>query len=264
MDKIRGLLEEKKEYYSNIVSGAKKSLEKAPQSGNLRILHSHGTVQYYLCEGGGDTNGKYIRRDDNIIAYKLAQRDYDKKILRSASAKLDWIEKMLKKVPKDDFVDIYEKSQDRKKLIQPYVISDEDYRMWWENQEYKGKDFRENSPEIYTEKGERVRSKSEKLIADKLYMMNIPYRYEYPMKLGKVGTIYPDFLLLHVAERKEYILEHFGMMDDPEYTEKAVKKINTYAKNGIFQGDKLLLTYETSHTPIDMRVVGELLERFLG
>lgn len=263
MDKIRTLLEEKKEYYSKIISQASKSLEKAPQSGNLRIVHSHGTAQYYLCEGG-DTNGKYIRREKNGIAYKLAQRDYDRKILRSADAKVNWLEKTIKKLPKDDLVELYEKSPDRKKLIRPYEMSDADFREWWECQKYQGKDFRENAPEIYTERGERVRSKSEKLIADKLYKMNIPYRYEYPIKLGKVGTIYPDFLLLNVAQRREYILEHFGMMDNPEYAEKAVRKIRTYEKNGIFQGDRLLLTYETSQTPIDMRAVEELLERFCG
>ncbi len=262
MDKIRELLEKKREYYGKIASQASKSLEKAPQSGNLRIVHSHGAVQYYLCEGGGDTNGKYIRKENNTLAYELAQRDYDKKILCSAGAKIEWIEKVMKKLPEDDLVEIYEKSQDRKKLIQPYEMSDSDYRIWWESQKYQGKDFGENTPEIYTEKGERVRSKSEKLIADKLYMMNIPYRYEYPIKLRKAGIIYPDFLLLNVASRKEYILEHFGMMDNPEYAEKAVRKIRTYEKNGIFQGDKLLLTYETSHIPIDMREVGELLERF--
>lgn len=45
--------------------------------------------------------------------------------------------------------------------------------------------------------------------------------------------------------------------------EKAINKINMYIKNGIVPGKQLLLTYETSSTPVDMRVVSELLKQFL-
>lgn len=89
MERIERLLKEKKGYYGKIASKARKSLEKAPQSGGLRIVRSHGSVQYYLCEGGGDTNGKYIRRENDKLAYRLAQRDYDRKVLRSADEKVN-------------------------------------------------------------------------------------------------------------------------------------------------------------------------------
>lgn len=106
-----------------------------------------------------------------------------------------------------------------------------------------------------------MRSKSEKLIADKLNKMNIPYRYEYPIKLGSI-VMYPDFLLLNVKDRTEYILEHFGMMDNPGYAEKAIRKIRTYEKNGIIQGEQLFITYETSQIPIDVRILGKMLKKF--
>ena len=50
--------------------------------------------------------------------------------------------------------------------------------------------------EIYTERGERVRSKSEKIIADKLFLQNIPYHYERPIYLKGFGMVYPDFCCL--------------------------------------------------------------------
>lgn len=52
------------------------------------------------------------------------------------------------------------------------------------------------------------------------------------------------------------ILEHFEMMDNPGYDENVIRKIRAYEKNGILQGERLILTYETSQTPIDMRVGG--------
>ena len=43
-----------------------------------------------------------------------------------------------------------------------------------------------------TDAGERVRSKSELVIANLLYKNNIPYMYECPLKINN-NTVYPDF-----------------------------------------------------------------------
>lgn len=83
---------------------------------------------------------------------------------------------------------------------------------------------------IITEKGEAVRSKSEKIIADKLYMKEIPYVYEQPLYLKGYGYVVPDFKILNVRTKKEYYLEHFGMMDDYEYAKNAIKKIECFQK----------------------------------
>ena len=42
---------------------------------------------------------------------------------------------------------------------------------------------------------------------------------------------------------------------------KAIRKINTYAQNGIYVGDRLLLTYETSQDPVDMRLLQKMLKK---
>ena len=53
----------------------------------------------------------------------------------------------------------------------------------WYDSEYHGKEFYEGTAEIVTEKGERVRSKSEKILADYFYRNNILYQYEKPLYL---------------------------------------------------------------------------------
>ena len=58
-------------------------------------------------------------------------------------------------------------------------------------------------------------------------------------------------------------MEHFGMMDNPEYCNKAIKKLEDYAKNGIYQGKNLLVTYETSQYPLNMKVVENMLREFV-
>jgi hypothetical protein len=94
-------------------------------------------------------------------------------------------------------------------------------------------------------------------------MMNIPYHYECPLQLKGYGTVYPDFMLLNRRTRKEYYYEHLGIMDQPDYCEKAIRKIETYEKNGIYNGEQLLLSYETSRQPLNMKSVERMIERYL-
>lgn len=58
--------------------------------------------------------------------------------------------------------------KERQKLIVPIVETEEQYISNWENVKHQGKGFYGNTTEIYTPKGERVRSKSEVIIADTL------------------------------------------------------------------------------------------------
>lgn len=133
----------------------------------------------------------------------------------------------------------------------------------WEKEEYKGKTFAENIPVITTAKGERVRSKSEKILADYFYHTGIPYKYEHPVILKRFGIVYPDFTFLSPKTGEEIYWEHDGRMDDPEYARKAIKKIETYEKNGIFPGQRLVLTFETLQDGLDMKIVEKLAREYL-
>ncbi|MBQ9321830.1 MAG: hypothetical protein IJ239_05705, partial [Eubacterium sp.] len=67
----------------------------------------------------------------------------------------------------------------------------------WLDIQYPKKGFSEEGPEFYTSKGERVRSKSEVIIADTLARMGVPYRYEFPIRFSGTGTFHPDFTVLN-------------------------------------------------------------------
>ena len=115
---------------------------------------------------------------------------------------------------------------------------------------------------ILTNRGERVRSKSEKIIADKLLNEGIPYRYECPIRLGNT-ILYPDFTALNKRTRKEFYLEHLGMMDDPNYCNDTISRIELYEKHGLFPGESLLLTFETKNRPLDSRVLDIIVRKYL-
>ena len=91
----------------------------------------------------------------------------------------------------------------------------------------------------------------------------IPYRYEYPVYLRGFGKVYPDFTVLNLRTRKEIYWEHMGMMDNSAYAEKAVNKIHTYEQNGIFQGENLLITYETSKSSLNQKGIVRMIQRYL-
>lgn len=256
-------MKEKVKELDKLILKVEKSLKKAPE-GSLVLSKSNGVTQYYHKTESGQKKGKYISSKNRRLISELAQKDYDLCFMKGIKEQKKQICKAIELVPDIEIQDVYSELSDaRKELVKPYILTDEQYVEQWMNVSYIGKDFSDDAPVIMTERGERVRSKSEKILADKLFSMGIPYRYEYPVKLKGYGTVYPDFTLLNIRERKEIYLEHFGMMDNPEYSEKAIQKLEDYARNGIYMGKNLLVTFETLHKPLDMKIVERMLKEFI-
>ena len=151
----------------------------------------------------------------------------------------------------------------REKLIRPAEISWEQRLKKWLSEEYTGKAFQKGAPVILTERGERVRSKSEKILADLFFRRGIPYKYECPLFLKGYGTVHPDFTFLSERTGKEIYWEHAGRMDEPEYAGSAVRKIQAYEENGIYPGERLILTFETETSLLDTKLAEQLAEKYL-
>lgn len=245
-----------------LIREKERALSKAPE-GTLHI-RSHGSyVQYYISTE--QQKDKYLLRKQDVFAKSLAQKKYDERILNSAKKELKAIDGLQRRIPEIMVEDVYTNlSKDRQKLVTPIVLPDKEFADQWQNVPYERKKFMEDSPEFFTAKGERVRSKSEILIADMLNKLHIPYRYEYPLDLKGIGTIYPDFTMLNVKLRKEVYLEHLGMMDDPVYLENALQRISIYEQNGIFPGDRLILLHETSTHPLNIRAAERAIRYYIN
>ena len=112
---------------------------------------------------------------------------------------------------------------------------------------------------FYTKMGIIVRSKSEVIIATALYDNNIKFEYEKAIKISDV-IYYPDF----TVEKKNgdiILWEHLGLIDNPDYRNKAYRKILKYNENGYYQGKNLILTYETAESPLDPMDVEHEIEK---
>lgn len=262
MQTIESMLKKEYQQLKQIVSEKKGKLRNAPK-GNLRIAKKQNRVDYYFVnEGEENKNGRYIKKKNIDLAKKIAQRDYDASILKKAAERQKLIENFLKNYQKTNLGDVLRKTNSYRRVLIDYcTTSDEEFIKCWQEKEYVGKEFEDIRQEIITEKGEYVRSKSEKIIADKLFGLGIPYRYEYPIHLAGNITVYPDFTILKMPEREEVYLEHFGMMDDMNYVNTALYKLNTYEKNGIYLGVNLFITYETSKKPLNVRALDAMLKK---
>ncbi len=109
----------------------------------------------------------------------------------------------------------------------------------------------DNNYTFKTTRGELVRSKNECIAADILYHWSVPYKYEYPVRLTDGRYIYVDFKLLNPDTMKEWYLEIFGKMDDPEYAKTNLKRINDLSDVGIKEGKNLLLVFDYPDVPFN-------------
>lgn len=249
-----------------------KEIHKAP-SGSLRITQSNHVTQYYHRDNPKDTCGQYIPVKNLKLAKQLAQKDYDKKLIISLKKELKILEKTLneyrslsKKIPlAEKLLEKFHLS--RQKLITPVRLSDEEFIKNWQNVMYEKKEIPSDIPEHLTASNEQVRSKSECIIADTLKRMNIPYHYEYPIRIiseyGETKIFHPDFICLNIRTRQEFIWEHLGIMDNSEYATAAIRKLKLFEKNGIFPGKNLILSTETANLPINTKQIEKIAIQYL-
>lgn len=248
----------------NILELKKKSLKTAPQ-GHLRIAQAKKgkKIQFYHFTNPKDLKGKYIPHSKLNFAQKLAQKDYDEKLIKLLQKQITLIEKYLA-INENKINELYTKmSYTRQQLVKPVTLTDSLYIKEWLNTSWQKLLYQEEHQVYTSANGEQVRSKSEVIIADTLKRMNIPYRYEYPLELKDGRTFYPDFLCLNVRTRKEYYWEHFGMMDDQEYLERTIQKLKLYSENKIFPGKNLIITMESQAYPLNVKQIENLVKEFL-
>ena len=251
-----------------------KALKCSPE-GTLNISECRGNVQYYHRTTPDSTKGKYISKENQQLIRRLAQKDYDAHVLKALKKEQRLLKTLLTELEIEqsrglEISKIFQNlTSHRRALVTPVTLTDDQYAAAWLSKKYEGKSFQPDSPEYYTARGERVRSKSEVIIADTLTRLSIPYRYEYPLTLHRGGrkttslTIYPDFLCLNLRTRQEFIWEHFGLMDDPSYSNRAIQKLRTYSENGIHPGHHLILSTENTELPLSTLHIENLINTFL-
>ncbi len=249
------------------ISIIKKAIKKAEPDnitcpeGSLRISNNGRQCRYYLISIPSDTTGKYIPKKDMPLIEALAQKAYNRDFLRLAKAELQNLQKIKTLLSAKNADHAYQNlSPCRQALITPYILPDDLYIKEWQEKKYKINSYMEENKVYDTRKGEKVRSKSEAILADLFYELKIPYHYEKPLKFNDGSYRYPDFTLLKVRTREEIYLEHFGLLDNEEYLANSLHKLDEYRRNDIYPGKNLLFTYETLENPFDIKGIRKMIK----
>lgn len=223
---------------------------------------NEGNYRYFVRTDGSDKTGTYLHKKEEKRIRGLCQKRYYEGLLKKSKYELNLLENLMKKYAGDSLLSSYTSlSEGIKCQVNPVLMDNESYARVWLAQEYAGLGFDEtDKSEHYTDKGERVRSKSEIIIANYLYHHNIPYLYERPITFKNGRTVYPDFTILDVYERREKYLEHLGKLGDMDYVMRNIQKINEYKENGIYLGVNLFITHESASMPVSVKDIENVLK----
>ena len=252
------------------VAALQKAIDKASQDniecpeGRLRVSSDPHRNRYYHITRPGDNVGDYITAKNLGIASALAQKEYNRDFLKVAHDELSWLIKAYSHLSSRNVDLAYQKlPAARKCLISPYILTDELYGQMWQTKPFKTNSYMPENKIYATKRGETVRSKSEAILADMFYEIGIPYNYEKALRLKSGKTIYPDFTLLKMSSREEIYLEHFGLLDNAEYLNASLFKLQEYRQSGIYPGKNLLFTYETAMLPLDIKGIRKMIKELL-
>ena len=250
------------------------SIVKNLPAGKLNCTHNGHYIKWFQSDG---SNNSYIHKKDRQLASKLALKKY-------LLSRIDDNKRLLAAYEQchNSFVksDLLLKDTAFRKLItdypenSKYIYCNRDLFMDFHNEQFQPvidswltEEYNHNEAYPHTLKhicpsGNIVRSKSEALIDLLLNQYGIPYRYECELKLDNT-SFYPDFTLFNPISGQLVYWEHFGMMDDPQYSINASRKISRYIAGNIIPGINLIMTFETSGNPLSGIVAESKIEEYL-
>ena len=121
-----------------------------------------------------------------------------------------------------------------------------------------------------TERGDLVRSKSELVIADKLYARGVNYVYEKMLVLPDGRSRYPDFTISDDLTGTTYYWEHLGLLGDPSYRARWEHKKKEYQTAAILpyqddggSGGTLIETQDDPGGGLDANLIAQIIDTVL-
>jgi len=229
----------------------------------LRVSRSHGKHQYYTREANSNT-WHYLPQSELEKARCIAQFEYDQQLLLEIKKLRYYLEHSSKDYSFSQLENLYNQlCVGRKELIDPRITLSEQAIRTWYTEHPGSQNPKEIETPYETERGEIVRSKSEKILADLFYHKGIPYQYETELILG-TRKIYPDFILFHVRKRKSTFWEHLGLINDPSYCQYNFTRLDDYELNGFLVGRDVLFSMEATKHPLNMKLIEQKLEIWLN
>lgn len=236
----------------------------------LMLSTTRGTVRFY--EYNDVTKEKrYLGSNIDGRIRELAQKRYETEVLAKLKTEHIQLSRCLEilerhKTELDCDMVLPSLRKELRDLVTPFSGTNEGFVVKWMSERYYTTN-KENHT-FATLRKDKVRSKSEVIIADRLYSAGIPYRYEERIVLtdneGRKRTYYPDFTCLNKRTQEIYYWEHLGMLGDNSYCIDNLTKMDIYLLNGICPGKNLIVTYECKGKSLLTFYVDQMIKQFLS
>ena len=97
---LKNILREEKKRLEDLMEKSICQMKNLPE-GTLSVSVDKGYPRYYRCLEG-DKVGNYIRKQDKETAWKLAQKEYNSKVLQLIRKRLKQIENIIKDYEDDE------------------------------------------------------------------------------------------------------------------------------------------------------------------
>lgn len=266
-------------------------------SGSLNLKIVKGRPLFFCRTEEGKQ--KYVKMSDDWQIKRLSYNYYAKKLKAAAVKEKKQIDNCLDILSKDPEKSDVDKVTQRipeaiKDNLSYSELTNEGYARRWQEGNKVVKKRRIHDKDDYhmfkTLRGDYVGSKSEVIIADRLYVKGIPYHYEIAFtpeaeidvsrpvydQFGFIAgyevigfspfdqdTLHPDFYVLNKRTRKAYFWEHLGKMDDPSYCLKNFNRFMRILDAGYIIGEDLIVTHEDSKHPLMTESIDEIIEKYL-
>ena len=163
------------------------------------------------------------------------------------------MKKKLKKTSVKDRIQKYSRAYQNQPL---HFFTDHSATTKWMSDEFLQSDAFKNKLIYKTEKGDEVRTLSERDISNKIFSDDrFVYRYE-PMLILDNYPYYPDFEVMLRETGKKVVYEHAGAENIDGYDENFSNKLRRYNRNGYKLGENLLVTFSD-----DIRNLNDIIKK---
>lgn len=236
---------------------------------NLKVDGISAGRAYYSVSKTNASRGtrkyKYLGKEPNDTVRRVKEVKHLEKALKILGKNIYVLEKVIAEVkPVDrDSVDQMLPAVYRKAVLAAPAQKDPRAVHWKKQAEAYKATFEPYHPEELihpTDDGTMVRSKSEALIYNFLLRLGITFVYELPVKT-RTRTRFPDFTLLSEVDYKTVILiEHQGMMNEPEYRDRFRDRVYDYLKANYISGINIYYTFDSIDGSVNMMPILDIIK----
>ena len=263
MEKLKQIIDKELSFHQKLLKEMESAIKDAPE-GILRYrINPGGSSVPYLT---AHVNGKRVRKRIPSDETELITRLRDKTVAREAIPVLMRNVSALEQASKYMDLNLYELCR---RLGPEFLPSAERFipkgiilpgNPAFECLKERQNPFPMDRNSVLTKDG-RFRSKSESIEWEMIGATGARVKYEVALAVGG-RTIFPDFVVDRPWHGDIGIIEHHGLIDNPEYRARKFDDLKLLMDNGYYPGINLLIISESRKDGFDMEMARKMIEAF--